>query len=263
VKKAQTYQCPEGTAPVIKTYTGIMISSERYERQVFIEGWGEEGQARLAGAHVGIAGVGGLGSPASTYIAAAGVGRITLCDFQGIELSNLNRQVLYVTDEIGKPKEAQAARRLSALNPEIEIITHDEPITNGNVAQIFSDCDIVVDCLDNPTTRLVLNRFCVDRFTPLVHAGVWEFYGQVMLIDPPKTSCLACFLSVENGEEGPIPIAGTTAGVLGCMEANLVVRYLLGMTSDVAGAFISVDLTTMQSTRIAMVKNPACQVCGA
>jgi adenylyltransferase/sulfurtransferase len=225
-------------------------------------GWGEEGQAWLADAHVGIAGTGGLGSPASMYIAAAGVGRITLCDSQKIELSNLNRQVLYDSDEIGKTKVVHAARRLSALNPEIEIFSLDEPIDDGNVARIFSDCDIVVDCLDNPTARLVLNRFCVDRFTPLVHAGVQEFYGQVMLIDPPKTSCLACFLSEDTREEEPIPISGATAGVLGCMEANLTVLYLLGLASDVAGKYISVDLMAMESTRIEMPKNPACPVCG-
>jgi molybdopterin/thiamine biosynthesis adenylyltransferase len=240
-----------------------MNGNERYERQIIIDGWGDEGQKKLKGSHIGIAGTGGLGSPAAIYLAAAGVGRLSICDYQDLEISNLNRQVLYTTEDAGDSKVQAAARRLSALNPEIQLIPHNKLIDTGNISEIFGDCDLIVDCLDNPETRLVINRFCVERSIAFVHAGVREFYGQVMLITPPTTPCLACFFDAEGFEnDGPIPICGSTAGVLGSLEANVALRWLLGMESGTEGVFFSVDLTSMEINRIEMAKNPDCRVCG-
>lgn len=240
-----------------------MISNERYERQEIIPDWGSAGQAKLRNSHIGIAGTGGLGSPASIYLAAAGVGRLTICDFQDVEVSNLNRQVLYTSDDVGKSKVQAASTRLSALNPDIEILSWNKAITRENVAEIFDGCSLVVDCLDNPETRLVINRYCVENTIAFVHAGVREFYGQVMLIVPPSTPCLACFFDAEGFKnEGPIPIAGSTAGVLGSLEANIAIQYLLGKGSGNEGVFFSVDLRAMEINRIEMTRNPDCPVCG-
>jgi molybdopterin/thiamine biosynthesis adenylyltransferase len=240
-----------------------MNGNERYERQVIIDGWGDDGQKKLKGSHVGIAGTGGLGSPAAIYLAAAGVGRLSICDYQDLEISNLNRQVLFTTEDAGESKVLAATRRLEALNPEIQVIPHNKTIDTGNISEIFGDCDLIVDCLDNPETRLVINQFCVERSVAFVHAGVREFYGQVMLISPPTTPCLACFFDVEGFEsDGPIPICGSTAGVLGSLEANVALRWLLGMESGIEGVFFSVDLTSMEINRIEMAKNPDCRVCG-
>jgi len=248
-------------AKVVK-YNHLMNKSERYERQLIIEGWGEKGQNRLSRAVVGVAGTGGLGSPACTYLTAAGVGTLKICDFQDVELSNLNRQILYNDGDIGLPKVVAAAERLSRLNPEIAVVPHNELITDDSVVRIFGNCDLIVDCLDNPETRHVINRFCVARGIPLVHAGVMEFYGQIMLVRPPKTACLGCFFPHESSEVTPIPIFGATAGVLGAMEANLAIRCLLGMEEDSKGQLISVDLSTMEMMSIDIPKNPDCPVCG-
>jgi len=240
-----------------------MNSSERYTRQLIIDGWGAEGQQKLKDSHIGIAGTGGLGSPVSVYLAAAGIGRISICDYQDIEISNLNRQVLYSTTDIGNSKAETAGRRLAALNPDIEIISHNRRLDAGNIPEIFGDCSLIVDCLDNPDTRLIINEFCVQHSITFVHAGVREFYGQVMLIVPPATPCLACFFDAAGfTDDGPIPICGSTAGVLGCLEANLALRWLLGLESENEGVFFSVDLTTMEISRIEMIKNPECRVCG-
>ena len=235
----------------------------RYERQIIIDGWGTDGQEKLKESHVGIAGIGGLGSPAAIYLAAAGVGRLSICDYQDLEESNLNRQVLYITDDVGKSKVQAARHHLRALNPEIDVIAHEEHITSGNIADIFGDCNLIIDCLDNPETRLIINEYCVKRSIAFVHAGVREFYGQVMLINPPATPCLACFFDAGGfADDGPIPICGSTAGVLGSLEANLAQRWLMGMEKDNEGVFFSVDLTTMEINRIEMTKNPDCPVCG-
>lgn len=240
-----------------------MSSTERYERQEIIPDWGPAGQAKLRASHIGIAGTGGLGSPASIYLAAAGVGRMTICDYQNIELSNLNRQVLYTSDDVGNSKVQVATRRLSALNPDIEIRPWDKAITGDNVGEIFAGCSLIVDCLDNPETRLILNQYCVENSIAFLHAGVREFFGQVMLIVPPSTPCLACFFDAEGFDnDGPIPIAGSTAGVIGSLEANMGIQYLLGMGHGNEGVFFSVDLTAMEIHRIEITRNPDCPVCG-
>ena len=240
-----------------------MSGTERYERQVIIDGWGTDGQKKLKESHVGIAGTGGLGSPATIYLASAGVGRLTICDYQDIEVSNLNRQVLFTTDDVGASKVHVARQRLLALNPDTQVIAHDEPISSDNIADIFGDCDLIVDCLDNPETRLIINEFCVKRSIAFVHAGVREFYGQVMLINPPATPCLACFFDSEGfADDGPIPICGSTAGVLGSLEVNMALRWLLGMEPENDSVFFSVDLTTVEINRIEMTKNPDCPICG-
>jgi molybdopterin/thiamine biosynthesis adenylyltransferase len=243
-------------------YNHLMSKSERYERQLIIEGWGDQGQNRLSRAVVGVAGIGGLGSPVCTYLAAAGVGTLEICDFQDVELSNLNRQILYNDSDIGSPKVVAAADRLSRMNPDIAVVPHHDLITDDSVDRVYGNCDLIVDCLDNPETRHVMNRYCVAHGIPLIHAGVMEFYGQIMLIRPPKTACLGCFFPHEISKETPIPIVGSTAGVMGAMEANLAIRYLLGMEEDSKGQLISVDLSTMEMMSIDIPRNPDCPVCG-
>ena len=239
-----------------------MPDSERYERQIIMDGWGDAGQRKLAAAHVGIVGTGGLGSPVALYLAAAGVGTLTLCDNQEIELSNLNRQILYGTPDVGGRKVEVAARRLSDLNPDVDVRARHVRVTDDTVDDVLGDCTLIVDCLDNFETRFVINRFCVRRRLPMVHAGVREFYGQTMLINPPHTPCLACFLPSTDAGDGPIPICGATAGVFGSMQASMALQWLIGLGRDTAGIFINVDLVDMQIHKVNMKKRVDCPVCG-
>jgi len=239
-----------------------MDIAERYARQVLIDGWGADGQERLARSSVAVVGLGGLGSPASLYLAAAGVGRLRLIDDQDVEESNLNRQVLYAAAEIGTPKAAAAARRLTALNPDIVVEAAAERLAPENAEELLGDVDLIVDGLDNPEARHIINRFCVARRSPFVHAGVRDFFGQLMLIHPPRTACLACFFPDHLPDEGPLPIVGSSAGVLGSLEANLAIRCLVGLEGDAEGVLTYVDLASLETTRIAMPANPDCPVCG-
>lgn len=234
---------------------------ERYTRQMIIDGWGEAGQARLAGAHVGIAGIGGLGSPAAIYLAAAGVGELTLCDNQQIELSNLNRQVLFNSGEIGESKVAAAARKLHRLNPAVRFQQRDETITDDTVPAMFAGCHLIIDCLDNFATRQVLNRFSVARRMPLLHGGIREYFGELLLLQPPDTACLNCLYTTSPKQKTPIPVCGAVAGTLGSMQALLAIRYLIGDPHLTVGELIQFDLVSMRTDSVPVPRRPGCAVC--
>lgn len=227
-----------------------------------IDRWGESGQKKIEEATVGIAGSGGLGTPVATYLTAAGVGRITICDDQTVELSNLNRQTLFSVADIGRLKVEAAAATLHALNPSVGVKTVPQRITASSVSSLFDGCDLIVDCLDNLETRFVLNRFCVERSVPLFHAGVRGFYGQVMLVKPPESPCLECFIEPRAPVEGPVPICGATAGVVGSLQASMVLRYLIDPEQVESGVFHSVDLEDISIHDVRISRRAECPVCG-
>ncbi len=235
---------------------------ERYSRQLMISDWGEPAQQSLKESRIGILGAGGLGSPVSLYLAAAGVGSISVCDFQELELSNLNRQILYTEDELGKGKAESAAERLQQLNTDIVITYRSERVDEGNVAGIFAACDLVIDCLDNFEARLVLNRFCWRERIPLLHAGISEYYGQLFLMVPTETACLACLLPEPEQNRPPEPVCGATAGVIGSMQAMIAIKYLAGVGSTQAGVLSLVDLNTLQLDNMPIRPREGCPVCG-
>ncbi|NIN36247.1 MAG: adenylyltransferase, partial [Gammaproteobacteria bacterium] len=165
---------------------------ERYERQIMIYGFGEEGQEKLKQATVFIGGCGGLGSPVAIYLAAAGIGTIRIADHDKVELSNLNRQVLHWEENIGGIKVDSAATKLKKLNPEVNIETSTETITVDNISQLTADCDAIVDATDNLPARYLLNKTAVEKGKPFFHGAVYGLEGRAMTIIPGKSACLNC-----------------------------------------------------------------------
>ena len=204
---------------------------ELYSRQIMIKDIGIEGQKKLAGASVLVVGCGGLGAPVLSYLTAAGIGHLGICDGDKVTLSNLNRQILFTMDDIGKPKTTATQEKLPALNPDITLTVYDQFIDEEIADNIISGYDIVVDCLDNFKARFILNDACIKAGKPLVHAGVEEYYGQLMTIIPGKGPCLRClFPNGVKEETGKKPgVIGPTPGVLGAMQAMEVIKYLLGL----------------------------------
>jgi adenylyltransferase/sulfurtransferase len=232
----------------------------RYQRQMLIPGWGDEGQIKLKQAKVFIAGAGGLGSPVSIYLAVAGVGTIRICDCGDPELSNLNRQILHDDTRIGVNKALSAAQTLQRLNPDITVEPLEEKITDQSVAGIVGSVDLIVDCLDNFDTRHVLNRHAVKNNIPMLHAGVYGMMGQVLFIKTPDTPCLWC---MHAGSLPPsvFPIVGATAGVIGCIEALEAIKFLTGTGTNLMGTLLIWDGTVMEFNRIPLKKVPDCPVC--
>jgi len=206
------------------------VLHEIYSRQMMMKEIGETGQLKLAAASVLVAGCGGLGASVLYYLTAAGVGHLGLCDGDTVSLSNLNRQILFTASDAGKPKASTAKERLTALNPLIKATVYDKPVDEILAKKVIKDYDVIVDCLDNFESRFVLNDICVEEEKPLIHAGVGEFYGQLMTIIPGKSSCLRCLFP--NGildKVSTAGIIGTTPGVIGTMQALEVIKYLLGL----------------------------------
>lgn len=238
------------------------MSADRYSRQTALPDVGEEGQERLRRATVGVVGVGGLGSPVALYLAAAGVGRLVLIDPETPELSNLNRQVLHWTEDVGvNTKVRSAASKLRRLNPEVEVEDRAVRLTAENVDDLLPYCDVVVDCLDSFPPRMVLNRFCVERGTPLVHGAVEGWHGQVTVVLPGRTPCLAC-LFPRSPEPRSVPIMGATAGAFGSIQAGEAIKLLTGTGEVLASRLLIGDLQHHQWDVVDIAPAGRCQVCG-
>jgi len=235
---------------------------ERYGRQILINGFGEEGQAKLKRAKVFIAGVGGLGSVTATYLAAAGVGVIRIVDHDKVELSNLNRQILHRDEDIGKKKVDSAAKRLKSVNPEVKIEAVAEKMTEANLSELVTGFDLIVDAMDNLPTRYLLNKIAIDKEIPFFHGAVNGFEGRAMTIIPGQTACLRC---VYRGAviEGSFPVVGVTPGVIGCIQATEVIKYLLGAGQLLGNRLLVYDGLNMKFTQFKVKRDPNCQHCGA
>jgi len=225
---------------------------------------GETGQQKLAAASVFVAGCGGLGASALYYLAAMGIGRLGLCDGDAVSLSNLNRQVLYTMEDLGKPKAPTAKKRLLALNPKLDIIVYDRFLDGGLAGKIIPGYDIAVDCLDNFGARFILNDACVAAGKPFVHAGVGEFYGQLLTVTPGAGPCLRCLFP--NGKQKkepnkPLGVIGATPGVIGALQALEVAKYLLGLPVSNDGMVIY-DGLHMSLEKVALKPSPEC-ICKA
>ena len=231
----------------------------RYDRQIMI--FGENAQEKLKKAKVAIVGLGGLGSPISIYLTAAGIGQLLLIDEQKPELSNLNRQILHGEQDLKKKaKTASAREKLNRLNSEINIETYPKRISGENIESLLRDVDIVVDALDNFETRYLLNEFCVKRGIPLVHAAVEGFYGQITTIIPGKTPCLKC-LFPNPPRKRKFPIIGVTAGFFGVLEANEAVKLITGYGTTLIGKLFVYDLSRNEGESIDIKPNPSCPLC--
>jgi len=231
----------------------------RYDRQLGIIS--EDGQLKLKNSTVLIVGLGGLGSVASIFLAAAGVGRMLLVDKDVVELSNLNRQILYNTNDIGKAKADLAKEKLNKLNPYINIESFRLRVEDEDFKDLVKKSDIVLDCLDNWRSRFVLNKLCVEHRKPLIHAGVREFYGQLFTIIPGETPCLNCLLPKQPPEE-KIQVIGVTPGILGTLQATEAIKYLIGRGTSLKNLLLLVDLSTMEFKKLKIQRNPTCPTCG-
>lgn len=242
-----------------------MITSqekERYLRQIAIEGFGEKGQQSLARARVLVAGAGGLGCTVCTYLAAAGVGALHVVDGGQVELSNLNRQVLYSVGDIGKAKAPTLQVRLRDLNPGVQYEAFHAVITAESVCGMLNGMDLAVDALDNLLTRLVLNKACLDKGIPLVHGAVHGFEGQAMTVIPGRGPCLMCLFG-ESEYTGLIPVLGTVPGIVGCIQATEAIKILTGLGALLTGRLLLIDGLEMRIVEVEVVRNPSCHHCGS
>ncbi len=235
----------------------------RYDRQIRMRGMGRSGQLKLKRARVMVAGAGGLGCPVSLYLVAAGVGYIAIVDKETVELSNLNRQILHWSDDIGKLKSVSVLEKLHQLNPEVELEPTTKVISPENAQELVHGFTVVVDCMDNWRTRFVLNEACVRENIPFVHAGVYSLYGQITTILPRKGPCLQCILPKIPPEEEKFPILGSTAGTLGMLEALETIKIITGIGELLVGRMLHFDGETMRFQEIKVERRDDCPVCGS
>lgn len=233
---------------------------ERYRRQIPL--FGEAGQERLGKARVAVVGAGGLGCPAALYLAAAGIGEIRLIDPDLVERSNLNRQVLHRESDIGLPKVASAAEKLLAQNPGVAVSVRYAAIDRKNAEDLIGDADIVVDAVDTFTARYLLNRAALAQGIPLVHGAVSGFDGQVTTVLPGRTACLRCTFPVPPPEES-VPVAGTTAGIVGLIQANEVIKYITGTGDLLAGRLLLWDGRSASTAVLPVGRQGDCTDCGS
>ncbi len=232
---------------------------KRYHRQLLIEDWDQD---KLRNATVVVVGLGGLGSVSSTYLAAAGVGNLRICDSDIVELSNLNRQILFSTEDIGKAKAIQAAKRLSTLNPDIKIEPISDKLTVNNVGEIVSGCDLIIDGLDNHADRLTLNRASYNFKIPLIYGAINEWQGQVGFFNPPDSPCLACIMPGDFKSPKPIPVFGALPGSIGTIQATLALEYLIRGETPLSGKLLIYHADRMTFDTVVLEKKIGCRVCG-
>lgn len=240
----------------------------RYARHIMLEEVGFEGQEILNKSTVFILGVGGLGSPAAMYLAAAGVGNIILADDDSVELSNLQRQIIHRTESIGISKVASAEQTLSALNPDVNIKTIDYRLTAEQAAQVIKEADLVLDCSDNYTTRQTLNQLCFSARKPLVAAAAIRWQGMITSFDFRRSDspCYACMFDPEDNlgvdNCATLGVISPLLGVMGSMQALEAIKLLIGIGDTLVGKLAIFNAKTSQWQYIALPKNPHCTICG-
>jgi molybdopterin/thiamine biosynthesis adenylyltransferase len=241
---------------------------ERYNRQIMIPDLGGKGQIRLRRGKVLVVGAGGLGCPAAFYLAAAGIGALGLVDSDRVELSNLQRQILHSTSDIGREKVDSAEEKLVRLNPDVEIHTYPVRLDADNAPEIFASYDFIVDGSDNFATKFLVNDTAVDLGKAFSHAGIVRFQGQTMTVLPGKSACYRCVF-----QDPPAPgeimncqqagILGAIAGTIGSIQATEAIKYLAGMEEDLlVDRLLVYDAKTVKFRTVEVRRNPACSACG-
>lgn len=240
---------------------------ERYSRQILLAEVGGKGQQKLAQAKVFLVGAGGLGSPAAFYLAAAGVGTLAVCDGDVVEIHNLQRQILHRTSDVGTPKATSAQRALEALNPETRVVPIAERLTSQNILDHLRGYDLVLDGSDNFPTRYLVNDACVLLQKPLMHGGIFRFEGQAFTILPGAGPCYRC-LFAEPPPPGAVPscqeagIIGAVAGIIGMIQANEAIKYILGKGELLVGRLVVFDALATRFREVKIRRDPRCPVCG-
>lgn len=234
---------------------------KRYDRQIIIDDFGEKGQEKLKSTTVLVAGAGGLGSPASIYLAVAGIGKIRIVDSDKVELSNLNRQILHWDKDIDRPKAEVAGEKLREWNRSIEVEAINEDITEETIEKFVDGCDLIVDGMDNYPTRYILNKAALENRIPFFHAAVRGMQGQLTTIIPGETACLRCIIPTPPPPE-KFPVLGATPALFGCIQAHEVIKYVVGNQDLLKNELLIINEGT-DFTRVKVERNPSCKDCGS
>lgn len=233
----------------------------RYLRQTVLPDIGEAGQKKLKDARVLVAGIGGLGSVSAQYLCRAGIGQLTIIDSQDVQLTDLNRQILYREGDLGKKKTLIAENMLSAINSDVNIKAVQARIDRNNITTLIDDIDIVVDGTDNFETRFLLNEECQRKGIPFIYGGIFGLKGSAMTIIPGQTPCLACFLTKEESAEAPIPAIGPLVGMIASVQTMEVLKLVIGLGEPLAGKLLKVDGRNARTRQVSIKKNKECRVC--
>ena len=234
---------------------------QRYDRQIIIPGIGDDGQEKLKKARVVIAGTGGLGSPISFYLTASGIGTLRIIDNDKVELSNLNRQILHWDKDIGKEKAISARDKLTQLNKNVTVEAIDATIDEANVYSLTAGFDVIVDAMDNMTTRYLLNKAAIKHQIPFVHGAVSGLEGRAMTVIPGKSACIRCIYH-GTPPKTKFPVLGTTPAIIGAIQATEVIKYLTGIGTLLTNRLLIYDGLNMKFTELTVVRNPNCEHCG-
>jgi molybdopterin-synthase adenylyltransferase len=239
--------------------------TRRYSRQLALPEIGVEGQLRLSAGRVMVAGLGGLGSIAAYYLAAAGVGYLKLIDRDRVALENLNRQILHSTADLDRPKTESAAEKLGGLNPNGRIEAVHTTIDEGNAVALLADCALIFDATDNRETRQVLNRTSLQRHVPFVFGGISGWEGMASTFVPGRSACFSCLFppQPEATESTPPPALGPTAGLVASIQCMETLRLLTGAPPQLAGRLLRFSGLTMEFRMLQIERNPQCPVCGS
>ncbi len=233
---------------------------ERYGRQLLVPGWNQE---KLAMARVLVVGLGGLGSAAALYLAAAGVGTIRVCDGEKVARSDLNRQVLYSEASLGKSKAEEAARAIAELNPHILVEKRTVFLDPRNITALIEGCDLVVDGLDSLRSRFILNEFTVKQRIPYVYGAVQGWQGYAAVFQATRTACLACLMRPDLSVRKSVPVPGVTPGIIGLIQAGEALKMLMGLRPPLLGRLLIYDGRDLSFETVGLEKNPDCPVCSS
>ena len=261
----------ETRQPLVQSPNGApQLSNEeisRYSRHLIMPEVALDGQKKLKQARVLTIGAGGLGSPLALYLAAAGVGTVGIVDFDVVDESNLQRQIIHGTSDVGRPKMESASERIKDINPNVHVEAYEEALTSENALEIFKDFDIIVDGTDNFPTRYLVNDACVLLKKPLVDGSIFKFDGQATVFLPGTTGCYRCLFptppppgSVPSCAEGGV--LGVLPGIIGSIQAIETIKLILGLGDSLAGRLLLFDALAMEFREVKLRRDPECPVCG-